>query len=159
MRSSHHRHRALLTRMRKLVAPAPPASLSSRHALLVCERSSRMATAHQPRRTMPTCMRNVVSHAHRTSPSSRHAHWRAERQLERCEQPNQRLQRTALCAHEIVAFLKARISSIVFSTYWCAAAEAQHVGRLPSKSVISKSVPSNYNRKWSSSNAISPPPA
>jgi hypothetical protein len=43
--------------------------------------------------------------------------------------PNRRLQRTALRAHEIVAFLKARISLIAFSIYWCGAAKRQHVGR------------------------------
>jgi len=41
------------------------------------------------------------------------------------------LQRTALCARKIVVFLTAEISSIAFSIYQCAAAEAQHVGRRP----------------------------
>jgi hypothetical protein len=38
------------------------------------------------------------------------------------------LQLTALCAREIVAFLKAGISLLVVPIYRCAAAEAQDVG-------------------------------
>ena len=46
--------------------------------------------------------------------------------------PNQRLQRTALCAREIGAFLKDSFGPIVLSIYDCAAAEARAVGRAPS---------------------------
>ncbi len=41
--------------------------------------------------------------------------------------PNRRLQRTALCARKIAAFLKAGISLTAISSYGCAAAEAQAV--------------------------------
>src|SRR4051812_14904428 len=41
---------------------------------------------------------------------------------------NKGLQRTALGADKIVAILRARIGSIAFPIYWCAAAEAQAVG-------------------------------
>jgi hypothetical protein len=41
--------------------------------------------------------------------------------------PNRRLQLTALRAREIMAFLKAGISSAAISIYWCAAAEARGV--------------------------------
>jgi len=39
------------------------------------------------------------------------------------------MQRTALCARKIVAFLKVGIGPTVFPIYWCAAADAQPVGR------------------------------
>jgi len=42
--------------------------------------------------------------------------------------PNQGLQRTALRAHKIGAFLKAAHCSTTFPIYDCAAAEAQAVG-------------------------------
>jgi len=45
---------------------------------------------------------------------------------------NKGLQRTALCAREIRAFLKAGISPTAFLIYECAAAEAQAVRRQPS---------------------------
>jgi len=41
------------------------------------------------------------------------------------------MQRTALCARKIVAFLKAGISSATIPIYECAAADAQPVGRIP----------------------------
>jgi hypothetical protein len=41
---------------------------------------------------------------------------------------NTGMQRTALGARKIVAFLKVRISPTVFPIYWCAAADAQAVG-------------------------------
>jgi len=43
--------------------------------------------------------------------------------------PNTGLQRTALCAREIIAFLKSGIDPTAFPIYGCAAAEAQAVGR------------------------------
>jgi len=46
--------------------------------------------------------------------------------------PNTGLQRTALCAREIIAFLKSGIDPTAFPIYGCAAAEAQAVGWLPS---------------------------
>jgi hypothetical protein len=39
------------------------------------------------------------------------------------------MQRTALRAHKIVAFLKVRIGSTPVPIHWCAAADAQAVGR------------------------------
>jgi hypothetical protein len=45
--------------------------------------------------------------------------------------PNQGLQRTALRAHKIGAFLKAAHCSTAFPIYDSAAAEAQAVGRQP----------------------------
>ena len=47
------------------------------------------------------------------------------------------LQRTALCAHKIIAILKVRISTTAFPIYRCAAADAQGVGRQPSHIVAS----------------------
>jgi len=42
------------------------------------------------------------------------------------------MQRTALCARKIVAFLKVRIGSTLVPIYRCAAADAQTVRRLGS---------------------------
>jgi hypothetical protein len=44
---------------------------------------------------------------------------------------NTGLQRTALCARKIGAFLKVRIGSKPLPIYQCAAADAQAVGRQP----------------------------
>src|SRR5262245_6095982 len=41
--------------------------------------------------------------------------------------PNTGLERTALCADKIGAFLKAGFRTIAFPIYWCAAAQAQAV--------------------------------
>jgi hypothetical protein len=49
--------------------------------------------------------------------------------------PNKGMQRTALCARKIVAFLNVRISPTVFPIYQCAAADAQAVGRHSSSSL------------------------
>ena len=43
--------------------------------------------------------------------------------------PNTGMQRTALCARKIVAFLKAGIGPTAFPIYQCAAADAQPVRR------------------------------
>ena len=45
--------------------------------------------------------------------------------------PNTGMQRTALCAHKIGAFLKAGIGATPVPIYWCAAADAQTVGWQP----------------------------
>jgi hypothetical protein len=45
---------------------------------------------------MPTRVRNGVVHAHLARTHSQHAQSRAERHLEHCGQPNQRLQLTPL---------------------------------------------------------------
>jgi hypothetical protein len=57
-----------------------------------------------------------------------------------CALAHGRLQRTALCARKIVVFLKVGIGSTAGAIYWCAAADAQSVGRQPS-------FPSHYGAK------------
>jgi hypothetical protein len=50
--------------------------------------------------------------------------------------PNKGLERTALCARKIAAILRPGLSPKVVSIYWCAAAQAQAVGRQPSNVVL-----------------------
>jgi hypothetical protein len=65
--------------------------------------------------TCPAQVGNVIAHAHLTATRSCHAQWCAECYLAQSGQPNRRLQRTALRAHEIVRFLKGGFGSTAFS--------------------------------------------
>jgi hypothetical protein len=103
---SHQLHRTLLTRMRNLVAYSHLASTASRMPRWCMERRRACSSRISRIAPCPAGVRNLVAHANLTSVSSRHVHSRAERQLERCEQPNQRVQPTPLAASEIGAFLK-----------------------------------------------------
>jgi hypothetical protein len=120
MSTSHPHHRAMLCSCAKCRRACPARLSVIAPCPLVCEMLSHKPTSPQPGRAMPTQVRNALGHAHLSATSSRHAHSCAERHLERCEQPNRRLQLTAFGARDRAHFDSFRSAS--------AAAEAQHVG-------------------------------
>jgi hypothetical protein len=117
MSISYQSHRALPCWCLKRPLPCPSRIKLIASCSVVCRASPCMPSSHQRHHAMPIRVRNLIASAQLASPSSGHAHSRAQRCLERCEQPNQRLQRTALCAHKIVAILKAPFGSTAFSIW------------------------------------------